>query len=269
VLGNHELNLLRDDLKHGNAWFVAPKHEEQSPGGAFAHSRVVDGHRKGEILEFLETLPLALERPDLRVVHAAWHTKAIRDLRSFDAASTVDAFTHFEALIEKEDQKKGLADRARQEKESWRSRLTSPDTPVPLLPAVAEWDTLRQMGNPLRVLTSGVERPAARPFYSSGKWRMCDRVPWWMDYDQRPRVVIGHYWRRWRPVTASAHGDSEPALFEGTAPADWLGPQGKVYCVDFSVGARYEERRKNVARFDTALLALRLPEGQLTFDQEA
>jgi hypothetical protein len=269
VLGNHELNLLREDPKHGNAWFLRPEDEEQAPGGEFAHSRVVDGHRKGDILEFLAGLPLALERSDLRVVHAAWHPQAIQDLQAFNGHSTADAFNHFEALVEKEGQKKGLADRASQEQESWRSRLSDRNTCVPLLTAVAEWDTLRQMGNPLRVLTSGVERPAARPFYSSGKWRMCDRVPWWMDYDQHPRVVIGHYWRRWRPVTASVHAQSKPALFEGTAPADWLGPQGKVYCVDFSVGARYEERQKNVARFDTALLALRLPEGQLISDQEA
>jgi hypothetical protein len=140
---------------------------------------------------------------------------------------------------------------------------------VPLLPAVAEWDVLRQMGNPLRVLTSGIERRAARPRYSSGKWRMCDRVPWWNEYDDSTRVVFGHYWRRLHAQAGSDRKVGLPALFEGTSHDDWLGPRRNAYCVDFSVGERYKERHSNATCFDTALRAVRLPEGLHISDRES
>jgi hypothetical protein len=38
--------------------------------------------------------------------------------------------------------------------------------------------------------------------------------------------------------------------------------------VDFSVGARYQERHRQMTQFDTTLAALRLPERQLVFEQE-
>jgi len=268
VLGNHELNLLRNDAKEGNAWFLRPDHAEQQPGGAFAHSRaVVETQHKADIFEYLAALPLVLQRPDLRVVHAAWQDEAIGKLEEPGARSTIELFEHFEADIAQRGRADGLADKAREEARRWATELTDPEATVPLLPSVAAWDALHQMGNPLRVLTSGVERAATRPFFSSGKWRMCDRVPWWNEYAQTPRVVVGHYWRQWRKVTGSTHAASKPALFGNAGPADWLGPQRRVFCVDFSVGARYEERRRQADRFDTALMALRLPEGHLVADQ--
>lgn len=268
VLGNHELNLLRNDRKEGNAWFVCPEHAEQQPGGAFAHSRaVVEAQHKADIVEFLAALPLALQRPDLRVVHAAWKEDALGKLAESGPCSTVELFEHFEADIEQRGRADGLAAKAWEEEQRWAASMTNPQVPVPLLPHLAEWDALRQMGNPLRVLTSGVERAATRPFFSSGKWRMCDRVPWWNEYAQTPRVVVGHYWRQWRKVPGSTHAASKPTLFGNAGPADWLGPQRRVFCVDFSVGARYEERRRQADRFDTALMALRLPEGHLVEDQ--
>lgn len=72
VLGNHELNILRGSGKCGNRWFLDPSHSEQQPKGEFAHSAPMEGPASSEVLEFFATLPLALERPDLRVVHAAW-----------------------------------------------------------------------------------------------------------------------------------------------------------------------------------------------------
>jgi hypothetical protein len=268
VLGNHELNLLRGDPKHGNAWFLHPGHEEQAPDGEFGHCRAVDGHRKGDILEFLETLPLALERPDLRVVHAAWNPQAIKVLRSYEAVHTVEVFDHFEALIEMENQAEGLADRALQEEDAWSLSLSDRNAYVPLLPSIAKRDTNLQMGNPLRVLTSGEERPAEKPFFASGKWRMCSRVAWWNEYDDDPRVVFGHYWRRSSANTRSDGGTQPASVFMGTTPADWLGPQRKAYCVDFSVGERYKERRNKATRFETDLLALRLPERSQIVDRE-
>lgn len=55
-----------------------------------------------------------------------------------------------------------------------------------------------QMGNPVKVLTSGAERVAPQSFYASDKWRMVERVRWWEKYQDVP-VVVGHYWRRYDP----------------------------------------------------------------------
>ena len=80
VLGNHELAILRDDSKHGNRWFLDPDHPEQR--GEFATSRPIPAEHKTDVLAFLGELPLALEREDLRVVHAAWHAPSIDHLRA-------------------------------------------------------------------------------------------------------------------------------------------------------------------------------------------
>jgi hypothetical protein len=55
-------------------------------------------------------------------------------------------------------------------------------------------------------------------------------------------------------------------MFEEGAPTDWVGARANVFCVDFSVGARYQERRAGVKQFDTRLGALRWPERELWFE---
>src|SRR5262245_53689482 len=70
VLGNDEINLLRAERKHGNHWFFgdpAGKHEAEFGATVFAGA-----HEAESVLAFLDRMPLALERDDLRVVHAAW-----------------------------------------------------------------------------------------------------------------------------------------------------------------------------------------------------
>lgn len=71
VLGNHELNLLRDVEKHGNSWYVNPSRKLDHP------AKRVKAEQKDGIREFLSRLPLALERKNLRVVHACWHAHSI------------------------------------------------------------------------------------------------------------------------------------------------------------------------------------------------
>jgi hypothetical protein len=75
VIGNHELNVLRRDRKEGNEWFFEIEPAEQA-----------------RICAFFEMLPLALEREDLRVVHACWHEEHVRRLRGArDRSSRSDA----------------------------------------------------------------------------------------------------------------------------------------------------------------------------------
>ncbi len=253
VLGNHELNLLRADSKHGNRWFTNPSHEEQRR--EFATSAAINPAHKPATLAFLATLPLALERPDLRVVHAAWHVPSIDALRGFH--DVIAAFDHYERITDQAIAELAAAAIAELAGRDVHQRSPAP----PLLEAVAARDVLHQNGNPVRVLTSGLERVATRPFWASGKWRMVDRVRWWHDYDASIPVVIGHYWRNASPVLSG----NKPDAFDGAPKTAWFGPLDNVYCVDFSVGGRYYERTRGLP-YTTHLGALRWPERELVLD---
>jgi hypothetical protein len=134
-----------------------------------------------------------------------------------------------------------------------------------MLPNTAVMDETRQMANPIRVLTSGVERVGTAPFYSSGKWRMVERVAWWNEYAEDVPVVIGHYWRWPYPVDRAAFGKGGPDLFGGASFDEPLGAQKNVYCIDYSVGRRFQERLRGTD-FQTRLGALRWPEREVVFD---
>ena len=100
--------------------------------------------------------------------------------------------------------------------------------------------------NPVKVLTSGLERRVDTPFVSSGKLRHEERVRWWEDYRDDAICVFGHY---------SFLKDEPP-------------PIGRAVCIDFGVGKRFLERKKPGfdGRFRGTLAALRLPERILFFD---
>lgn len=124
------------------------------------------------------------------------------------------------------------------------------------------------MLNPLRVLTSGVELAGKEePFFSNGKWRFAERMPWWDSYTGSIPVVIGHYWRRMRPGDRSAVDKGDPDLFENTHPLAWHGLHRNVFCVDYSVGGRWAERKAGTQqRSHFALAALRWPERELLLE---
>ena len=140
--------------------------------------------------------------------------------------------------------------------------------PTKVLAAVGALDAHFQMANPVRMVTSGIERVAAHPFKANGKWRMVDRVPWWREYHDATPVIFGHYWR-WptaelRELFTRAGSD----LFGSAAAHHWLGPRRNAYCVDFAVGARHSERLRGRRHpeFACRLAAVRWPEGQVVFD---
>ena len=265
VLGNHELNLLRAEDKAGNAWFMNPERKEQQSGGEFAHSRVASPDFKARYLTFLASLPLVLERPDLRIVHAAWVSGEVDALRA-DVGSMLEVYRSYEIQTEAQLTMEGLQERAAREQAEWKHALHDRHAKVPLLTAFGESDERYQMGNPVRVVTSGVERLTRSPFWSAGQWRMCDRVRWWEEYEEDIPVVVGHYWRRAKPIAGSDHVATKPDLFRGVGPTDWMGPKRNVFCVDYAVGARYEERKAGKTQFDTRLAAMRWPERELWFE---
>ncbi len=266
LLGNHELNLLRHESKQGNRWFIDPSHPEQQPGGEFVHCRLAPEELKPVWLNFFAGLPLVLERKDLRVVHAAWIAGEIEALRRAQG-SIVEVYQTFERSTVRRLKFEGLLAAAEAQEAQWGAQLEDRSAQVPLLTAMGAVDERYQMGNPVRVVTSGVERLADKVFWSSGKWRMCQRVRWWDEYVEPEPVIIGHYWRRQaKLVAASEHASNKPQMFDEPRPTEWVGKRNNVFCVDFSIGARHQERKQGVTRFESHLAAMRWPERELWFE---
>ena len=263
IIGNHELNALCNDpekRRQGEGWWYPPDES------GFASVPVSEEDKEESFLPFLRGLPAALERGNLRVVHACWCARSIESLRQSECV--IDHYDEQNAADDVELRTlKAEADAV------CRGRGLAPDDirdgakKFPLISKLAEYDTRYQMGNAVRVATSGVERPARDSFYSSGKWRMVERVKWWDEYHGTP-VVIGHYWRRYDPASTPAAEKRASDLF-GEEPANtWLGRERHVMCIDYSVGFRFEERATETpaTEFRGCLAALRVPEWELVFD---
>ena len=267
LLGNHELNVLREVRKDANGWFFADDHDRAR--GAYVHSRPADdeAERRG-ILEFFATLPLALERDDLRLVHACWHAPSLAALRAPDAPATVlERYRRHARQVEERSLALGRHAAVRAELERYGEALRDAATPVPMLEALADDDLDYQMSNPLRVLTSGVELRAAAPYFLAGKWRMVERADWWQDYGDGPPVVFGHYWRWPTHEGSERFGPHARDPFPDRQAHEWLGRADRAFCNDYCVGARFAERRGRPHEpFWSRLGAVRWPERELVFD---
>ena len=86
VLGNHELNILFGSRKEGNGWIRADTSDHyQFKDGDEIRQESFDSvpatpRQAEEITAAFKTLPLVLQRSDLRVVHACWHSEGISRL---------------------------------------------------------------------------------------------------------------------------------------------------------------------------------------------
>jgi len=265
VLGNHEINLLRNDAKDGSGWFFderAARDEDKyapfvRPGGA----------ERAAIRAFLAPLPVALERADLRIVHAAWQSAAIGATRALALGSTHAAYDRWEGAVREQALQSDIASRMQTERQHWPHSLEDSQHRPPFLRAHGEHELLKAMFNPLKVLTSGVERLGTQPFYAGGKWRFVEREAWWDSYGDTVPVVVGHYWRRpfVRNPLAATH--EEASLFGDAPPFGWHGQRRNVFCVDYSVGARWAARKAGMpVNAQCKLAALRWPERTLVFD---
>ncbi len=270
VLGNHELNLLRGKEKHGNHWFLRKENHHQHLE-EFGPSALVEPHHEGDILAFFNALPVALERHDLRVVHATWDSTAIDSIRD-TARSALQLYNEFDQKIKASSEGIALQQAAEQQEQRYKALKSAPEQEplVPFLDDHAQWEAFYQCSNPIRVLTSGLEKVTNKPFQTGSKWRFVERVRWWHDYTDIPSVIFGHYWRFWNPSARSKLTKGEPDLFEKDDPAGWqTNHEGRAvaFCVDYSVGARYQERKHNSGTpFHGRLAALRWPERELMFD---
>ena len=98
VLGNHELNILLQEVKHDNHWFFGEEWSLAGKGKPITPTVLADEETRQQLLAFFSTLPLALEREDVRVVHACWNDTMIALARK--ATDTIALLNHHGALID-------------------------------------------------------------------------------------------------------------------------------------------------------------------------
>ena len=154
VLGNHDLNILLNDRKHDNHWFFGEKWSLEGEGHPITPAVLADETTRQTVLDFFQTLPLALERDDVRVVHACWDDSMVEIARQASDVLTlycqnkdqIDADHETDTTIDKID--RGLE---------------------------------HQNRNPVKILTSGKERRVNQLFKASGKLRYEERVQWWTE----------------------------------------------------------------------------------------
>lgn len=272
LLGNHELNVLRDVRKNGNGWFFDQAHNHDHARGRFLGCKPAREDERQAIQSFFASMPLTLQRSDLRLVHAAWSPDAIAQttdqVTRMTAHDVLAMYWLYERATEQQVQASGLRDTMEAELREWEEARKDESHSIPFLPALAQYDALYQNANPIRVLTSGVEQPVASPFYAGGKWRMVERVPWWNDYRDTVPVIMGHYWRFVDASVREQLSKGEEDLFSGLKPNQSSGPNRNVFCVDFSVGGRYKERLLGKrSPWGARLAAVRWPERELVFDE--
>lgn len=277
VMGNHELNLLLRDRKHGNDWFFG------EPGARareeFGACEWLQPGEQAWVDRVLQPLPIALERADLRVVHASWCQRSLGWCRVQDAAGGVEdtagTYRVLARAVRERAEALGLVAAMEEEERALGPIPQDRSVVPPLYTAFAAYDAFEQMEHPLAVLCSSQEKVSQVPFWANGKWRMTDRVAWWRQYHDAVPVIFGHYWR-WIDERARAEfSRGEPDLFIGDGVDPPLPTRGgPAWCADFSVGARYRQRRlrreagepEDGAPFAGRLAALRWPEREWVFD---
>lgn len=262
VAGNHELNLLRREEKHGNHWFFGKGFDAE-----FGHCVALAASDQAQVLDFLRSLPIVLERADLRIVHAAWTDSAVARVRAVDEPLDA-AYDLFDEALRRDPDFRALAARYEDELGRLDGALKDPSV-APAARALGLYDEACQIGNPVRVVTSGIERATRTPFFASGKWRFANRVAWWREYEGDVPVLFGHYWRTWDPAMHRVLSPGEPQLFADDTPGPYMADHHRAFCIDFSAGARYRQRMAgHEPPYHGRLAAIRWPERQLVFDTE-
>jgi len=226
VMGNHDLNAVAGAQRDNNGWLFG--HKRMRPG-----ERAAEEHERADVLGFLATLPLAMERDDLRVVHAYWDDEGLARLSDEDGPA--EALHRYAAKV-----KEALG-----------------DEPDPVVRGLA-----KQNANPMKRITSGPEVAAAAPHFAGGQLRHEQRDPWWERYDGEHWVVFGHYWRL--PVSGIQQDDG----LLSKHPLNAALGNGRAMCIDYSVGGRWWDRSEGrwSGPFLGRLAALRWPEKELVFD---
>lgn len=265
VLGNHELNLLAGDPKDGAGWFFA---ERMTQDAHYLPWQRLPEYQKGDLVAWLATMPLVLQREDVRIVHAAWLPESLAQLQTAPANDLVSQYKQWDIQLKHDVQQADWYANYLTEEQYYHTILEDAQHKPPFMHAIARFEWERSRAHPIRALTSGTEKIVDKPFYAGGRWRFTGRCRWWEDYQDDVAVVVGHYWRHWYPENA-ADPIRDTFLFNGANNA-WLGAKRNVFCIDYSVGARWRDRQASPAVAPEAsrfrLAALRWLEKTLMFD---
>ncbi|MBR7059066.1 MAG: metallophosphoesterase [Neisseriaceae bacterium] len=260
ILGNHELNLLNNDQKDGSGWFFEKQRIREQH--RYVQYKIANEKEKCEIINYINTLPIALENNNLRIIHAAWlgnHIETIKNLGNIDAKT---AFSNFRANAKQAEKYQAWYSQYIEEHEFYHQHHRDENFDMPYLRAIGQYDLYHGEANPMRALTCGTECFAKTPFYAAGRWRFVTRKRWWEEYNDDCPVIIGHYWRQWY-----ANSHVQKSLFSEDAN-QWLGKKKNIFCVDFSIGALWKSRMNQamISSQNCRLSALRLPEKILVFN---
>ena len=267
IVGNHELNVLRRDAKEGNGWLLGHTDGYHLDGEFRAFdSQPATAAERTDLLAWMATLPIAMQRDDLRIVHACWLDSLLSALPDFgDLAELCRAS---DRSIRAGLYEQGIAAAADAERAEFANLLDPSLRPDCILPNYTRCIVSEQRENPIRGLTSGVEEPIEADEFAflGGKWRTTGRSQWWNDYAGSAAVVVGHYWRR--------RGVPDPGKFDywrPFGPFGWAGTKRNVFCLDYSVGRRYLERARGTrdGGFEGGLAAMRWPERTVVFDDRS
>lgn len=256
IIGNHELNLLIDDPKDGSGWYFDNRPQDETYFAPWQH---YPKDKRRQLQETMAQWPLILQRDDLRIVHAAWLPESIDKLIHCGEKSLIKQYHYWENRFFDDFRQTEWYESYIQETQQLKTELEDENYTMPFQPGVAHYDLLRSCHNPIRALTSGIQALTQQPFYINGRWRFTVRKPWWQQYTDPVAVIIGHYWRSWYGTAGVAEHRKDLFL---EPPTHWLGKQQQVFCVDFSIGARWRERRNAILPADSRmhLAALRWPE---------
>jgi len=258
LMGNHEYNLVGYTLG-----FERPRRSNE----ATIAEVVRLPERWGDVIPFLRSLPLAIELPDLRIIHAVWHRpcferveRALRPPRPLPSGTPALDWLRSHVVLAS----------------PFGERLLLPD--LPREPAVPPGRNAAH-----EILIRGYEMSVASPLGDvPGDDPSLVRVGWWdgahPEIPSDKVTVFGHYWNL--PPIAGAHDAFVPPHPRGTQGfRDWhhstaalIPPDGLVdvpasvrfVCVDYSgvSSVRSEWRGNSVA---SCVGAYRWPEHQVAW----
>lgn len=238
LMGNHEYNLVGYNLaiekkKRSNEKTVidlGARHQRWAP-----------------VLEFFRTLPLALDLPALRVIHAVWHQQHY--------AAVAEVLRVRPAMADPADPA-NTANDALEPTIEWLRRHVSLSTPFDAKGLQQGLPTTKPHGQedlPHEILMKGHEERADATFLDSdGKEREFVRVTWWLKDDVHSShdkvTVFGHYWNVPPTAgrleeTAPPHPSGHPRLLKWQSEHTRLVPlsgtaeilaNAKAVCVDYN-----------------------------------
>ncbi len=251
IMGNHEYNLVAYHL--GVEGYGKPKHSNRATIAAINADTT---GRWPAVLAFFRDLPIGIDLPDLRIIHACWHRQSVKDVAPQlrvtlpRAGVGADAMAWVEAHV----------------------TLRSPFTTTGLLSGLPGDTEDMDADVPHEVLIKGFEVPA-KPFRDNdGKERDRVREVWWQTgtsdtYLMEKPQVFGHYWNV-PPVEgdfAPPHPSGHPDLRDWglklvasgkIATSGQAAMTGEFACVDFNGVTRASKHLACVG-------ALRWPEREM------